>query len=517
MAKILVVGGAGYVGSATVLALVDAGHEVTVLDNLSTGHPELIHSKFWVHGDLGDRALLRAVFSAQKFDVVFHFAAKTIVSESVEQPDLYVENNVTKTKVLLQEMITAGIHKFVFSSTCAIFGEPQSEFVHEDLPKNPLNPYGATKLAVESMLEGEFAMQGMHSIALRYFNASGAEQDTRAGEWHEPETHLIPRVIQRAIQGQDIELFGDDYPSVDGTCVRDYIHVSDLATAHIAAMDLLLQQKTQSTGSFDGINVGTGQGATVLNVIQAVAKALNKKLVPKVFPRRAGDAARLVADVKQAREKLNFFPKHDLESIVQSALQWEVKRAQFKRKVVFFDRDGTFNPDPGYIGHPDLFGFYKGVPESLHALKKQGWLTALISNQSGVGRGLFSLQDLSSINIKMQSDLAQANTRIDFIENCIHSPGENCNCRKPKPFLIQKVLKKLNIQASDCVFVGDRESDILAAKNAGILKVYLVRTGDGQKTAEKTLAEKPSNHVIVVDDVNAAIGDILKTTAQNKT
>ncbi|MBX9769612.1 MAG: UDP-glucose 4-epimerase GalE, partial [Bdellovibrionales bacterium] len=240
MAHVLVVGGAGYIGSAMVALLMDDGHQVTILDNLSTGHRELVLSDSFFLGQCGSRLTLNQIFEKSKIDCVMHFAAKSIVPESIQFPDLYYENNVLQTTVLLNAMLDHGVNNLVFSSTCATYGEVQTPSISEEQPQQPVNPYGQTKLEAELLMRKLAASRGLRTVSLRYFNACGAEAKLRAGEWHEPETHLIPRLLQAALKNETAQVYGNDYPTPDGTCVRDYVHVSDLARAHALAMGWLL-------------------------------------------------------------------------------------------------------------------------------------------------------------------------------------------------------------------------------------------------------------------------------------
>lgn len=486
MAKVLVVGGAGYVGSTTAFALKDLGHEVVVLDSLATGHPELARSGLFVQGDMGDRTVLDAIFESQKIDVVFHFAAKTVVSESVQYPDAYRENNVLRTKVLLDAMVHHKVLALVFSSTCAIFGEP-SAAISEDAELNPLSPYGENKAEVEAMLRGEYAALGMRSIALRYFNASGAEAALRTGEWHTPETHLIPRVIQAVKSEKEVSVFGTDYPTSDGTCVRDYVHVSDLADAHILAMKRLL---VSGPGSFDAFNLGTETGTTVMQVISAVSDALNMPARIQKENRRAGDAVSLVADARKVKDKLGWTPKHPLSKIVETAVQFEeLRTALAKRKIVVLDRDGTLNPDPepGYINDPKRLSLFPGVGEALGRLKRAGYSLVLATNQSGVGRGKILPVELEKVHIRLQELLLPFGAQIDFFAMCIHHPETDCACRKPRTDLIRRAAMTLNFDPADAIYVGDRPTDLELAKNCGAKSAVLVRTGHGATTEAKAV------------------------------
>jgi UDP-glucose 4-epimerase len=339
-AKVLVAGGAGYVGSSVCAWLLDHGCSVTVLDNFATGHPELFiespQSKL-VEGKIGDRALLKEIFNSDKFDCVMHFAAKSLVSESVTKAAEYFENNVDQTRVLIEEMLKAGVKNIVFSSTCAVFGDPAGKPLTEDLPKHPLSPYGETKLAVELMLKEFERTHGLNSVSLRYFNAAGAESKLRVGEWHDPESHLIPKLLQSAILGKQkgspasVEVYGTDYQSRDGTCIRDYVHVSDLARAHQTAMEQMIQGTRKGAHAF---NLGSGTGSTVREVIQMVEKTVGHKFNVVEKSRRPGDAPILVAVNERAQKELGFKPTdNSLEWIINTAWAWEQKLCEIKKKA----------------------------------------------------------------------------------------------------------------------------------------------------------------------------------------
>ncbi|MFZ9595722.1 MAG: UDP-glucose 4-epimerase GalE [Bdellovibrionia bacterium] len=332
MAKVLVVGGAGYVGSTACAFLLDAGHEVWVLDNLSTGHSELVLTKNFVQADAGDRKALAKLLARERMDCVMHFAAKSLVGESFQKKDEYFENNVTQTRELLQCLLEFGVHRFIFSSTCAIFGDPGGQDLHENLPEKPINPYGETKLQVEKDLRQLAQDTPLNAIAFRYFNAAGAEPKLRVGEWHEPESHLIPKVIQALIQSRPIEVYGSDYPTPDGSCIRDYIHVWDLAWAHCAGMERLLKSDAKKkTGSFEAFNLGSENGYSVQEIIQGCESVTQKKAEVLLKERRSGDPARLVAQSAWAKKELGFGKNlQSLTSILSSAYQWELKRLKLK-------------------------------------------------------------------------------------------------------------------------------------------------------------------------------------------
>jgi UDP-glucose 4-epimerase len=316
--KVLVVGGAGYVGSHTVRLLLAQGHEVWVYDNLSLGHRESVPAGRLIEGNLTDRALLMQVMRDKEIEAVMHFAAYALVGESVQHPAMYYQNNVIATFELLEAMRAVGVWRFVFSSTTATYGQPEKMPISEDTPQNPINPYGFTKLVVERALADYAHAYGFGVAALRYFNASGAASDASIGEDHDPESHLIPIVLQVALgQRPHISIFGTDYPTEDGTCIRDYIHVEDLATAHLAAL-----QKLQPNSVLQ-MNLGTGVGHSVQQVIEACRKITGHAIPAVIAPRRAGDPACLIADSSKAQRELNWKPKYvSIESIVETAWKW---------------------------------------------------------------------------------------------------------------------------------------------------------------------------------------------------
>lgn len=325
MEKILVVGGAGYIGSHMVKMLLESGHEVVTLDNLSTGHRDAVFGGEFIRADLADRDQLEAVFSSHEFDGVLHFASFIQVGESVREPGKYYQNNVANTLNLLGAMARHGVRSLVFSSSAAIFGEPQYVPIDEGHPKAPVNPYGSSKLMVETILADYDRAHGLKSVCLRYFNAAGADPGGQLGERHEPETHLIPLVLQAASgRRPHVTVFGRDYDTPDGTCIRDYIHVTDLCQAHLLA----LKQLWQGGGSA-AYNLGNGQGFSVREVIDA-ARAVTGREIPVVYgERREGDPARLVADSRLARQALGWSPEHaELETIIAHAWQWELRLAR---------------------------------------------------------------------------------------------------------------------------------------------------------------------------------------------
>ncbi len=316
--NILVIGGAGYVGSHTVRLLARNGHKVVVYDNLSKGHRRAVKEAELVEGELCDRELLINTFDQYGIEAVMHFAAFALVGESVAQPAMYYQNNVAATLELLEAMRSAGVWRIVFSSTTATYGQPDKVPIAETTPQLPINPYGFTKLVIEHALTDYARAYGFGTAALRYFNAAGASPDGDIGEDHDPESHLIPIVLQTALgQRERIGIFGDDYPTPDGTCVRDYIHVDDLADAHLRALDLL------EPGSNLQLNLGTGQGHSVLSVIEACRKVSGHAIPTTVETRRAGDPAELVADSSLAQRVLGWRPKYtSIEDIVATAWQW---------------------------------------------------------------------------------------------------------------------------------------------------------------------------------------------------
>lgn len=318
--NIFVVGGAGYVGSHCVRRLCAAGHTVTVFDNLSQGHRAAVDPRAtFIEGDLADEKLLSEVFALGHYDAGMHFAAFLNVGESVQQPLTYWQNNVTNTLHLLRCMQQYNVQRFVFSSTCAVYGEPEDLPITEDAPKNPINPYGHTKLAVEWMLGHCATAWGLGSIALRYFNASGAAEDGTLGEDHDPECHLVPLVLQVALgRRPNIHVFGTDYPTPDGSCIRDYIHVEDLAEVHLLAVERC------RPGVADAFNVGTGQGVSVLEVVSA-ARAVTGHAIPLVeAPRRPGDPPMLYADPSRLRHLWGWSARNrDIEQTIASAWRWQ--------------------------------------------------------------------------------------------------------------------------------------------------------------------------------------------------
>ncbi len=324
--KILVTGGAGYIGSHAVLALQQSDYEVVILDNLVYGHQDFVdrvlHAELAI-GDTSDRALLDDLFRKHRFAAVMHFAAYAYVGESVQTPDKYYRNNVVGTLTLLEAMQAAGIKQFVFSSTCATYGNPQQIPITEDHPQNPINPYGATKLMVERILQDFDVAYGLKSVCFRYFNAAGADPKARLGEDHNPETHLIPLVLMAALgKRQSVSIFGLDYPTPDGTCIRDYIHVTDLATAHVLGLNYLLQG-----GDSDVFNLGNGNGFSVKQVIDTARQVTGREIVVVESDRRPGDPPVLVGSSTKAMNILSWQPQYaDLEKILTHAWRWHQQR-----------------------------------------------------------------------------------------------------------------------------------------------------------------------------------------------
>lgn len=326
MSKILITGGAGYIGSQTNYWLLDQGYETVVFDNLVYGHEQNVPSNStFIKGDLANISDIQAVFRDHDIVGVIHFAAYAYVGESVTNPQKYYQNNVVGTLNLLNAMVEAEVKHIVFSSTCATYGIPESIPITEKEKQSPINPYGFTKLVVEHILRDYHHAYGLKSIALRYFNACGADPKLRTGEAHNPETHLIPLIFKAIDSGNPIKIFGNDYNTPDGTCIRDYIHTLDLASAHQTALDKLIKGEL----SCDQINLGTGNGFSVLEVIQTV-EDITGKIVPQVIvERRVGDPDMLVADNAKARRVLGWYPTHSsLENIIETAWNWYQKNQQ---------------------------------------------------------------------------------------------------------------------------------------------------------------------------------------------
>jgi UDP-arabinose 4-epimerase len=334
---ILVTGGAGYIGSHTARALRRSGFEVLICDNLSTGSRRIAAGFELVEGDIGDRGKLSRVLT--RVDAVMHFAAHAYVGESVENPRKYFENNVEAALSLLNSTLDAGIRHFVFSSSCAVYGVPERIPITEQTPREPVNPYGASKLFFENALEAYGRAYGLRSVSLRYFNAAGADGSGEIGEMHDPETHLIPLALAASAGiGPELQVFGFDYATPDGTCIRDYIHVNDLADAHVRALQYLepgggrsggqssSNSNEESSGSL-ALNLGTGRGHSVLEIVKAVERITGRAVPRNIGPRRPGDPPILVADPEKAKRVLGWTAKRNLDDIVSSAWRWMQKRA----------------------------------------------------------------------------------------------------------------------------------------------------------------------------------------------
>ena len=322
---ILITGGAGYIGSHCSLALLEQGKEIVIFDNLSTGHIETIEnlSKYgkvnFVQGDLLNKSEINSVFNNYNIDSVIHFAAFSQVGESVKNPEKYYVNNVCGTVNLLSAMLENNVKKIVFSSTAATYGEPVYVPIDEKHPQNPINPYGQTKLMIEKIMDDYDKAYGLKSVRLRYFNVAGADKQARIGEWHDPETHLIPNILKSTFSsGKTFEMYGDDYNTKDGTCVRDYINIEDLVNAHLLSLEYL-----DKGGETNYFNLGTNNGNTVKEVFNVCQKVAGKDIAVNMMPRRAGDPASLVADNRKAKEVLGWEPKNTLEYSIETAYKWE--------------------------------------------------------------------------------------------------------------------------------------------------------------------------------------------------
>ena len=317
---ILVCGGAGYIGSHAVHALIEKGEQVVIVDNLQTGHRGALNPKAkFYEGDIRDASVLDKIFTENKVEAVIHFAANSLVGESMEKPLLYFNNNVYGMQVLLEAMVRHGVDKIVFSSTAAVYGEPKRVPIHEDDETCPTNTYGETKLTMEKMMKWVSRANGVRYVSLRYFNAAGALPDGSIGEDHATETHLIPLILQVPTGRRDhITVFGDDYPTPDGTCLRDYIHVVDLADAHVLALEYL-----RKGGASDIFNLGNGQGFSVKEMIAAAEKATGRSIKVEIGARRAGDPAQLIASSEKARSVLGWKPQFtDVERVIGTAWRW---------------------------------------------------------------------------------------------------------------------------------------------------------------------------------------------------
>lgn len=322
---LLVTGGAGYIGSHCAMALLEQNEEIVIFDNLSTGHIETVEklqeygTVYFIEGDLKNKNNINKVFEKFDIDTVVHFAAYSQVGESVKNPDKYYQNNVVGTLNLLSSMISHGIKKIVFSSTAATYGEPIYTPIDENHPQNPMNPYGQTKLIIEKIMDDYDRAYGLKSVRLRYFNVAGADSKNRIGEWHEPETHLIPNILKSTFNGGKIfEIYGNDYETKDGTCIRDYINVEDLAQAHILAIKYL-----NSNGDTNFFNIGTKDGNSVKEVFDLCEKVVGVNIKVNQMPRREGDPAILVADNSKAKKILNWSPKITLMDSISTAYEWE--------------------------------------------------------------------------------------------------------------------------------------------------------------------------------------------------
>jgi len=322
--RVLVAGGAGYIGSHMLKALYNSGYETLTLDNLSTGFRDSVHYGDFVQGDLADSDLLREIFSKEKFAGVFHFASSSQVGESIQKPREYYRNNVVNTMNLLDAMLDAGVDKFVFSSSAAVYGSPVYIPIDEKHPTKPISPYGKSKLMVESILSDYYTAHGLRSVCLRYFNAAGADASGELGELHNPETHLIPLVLQAASgRREGITIYGRDGDTIDGTCVRDYVHVEDLCAAHLLAWKHL-----QSGGIPEVYNLGSGQGFSVKEVVDVTRRVSNQLITVNYGLRRKGDPDVLVASADKARMELGWHPvRSDLDLMVADAWSWEQKQS----------------------------------------------------------------------------------------------------------------------------------------------------------------------------------------------
>ena len=321
MPNILVTGGAGYIGSHTVHLLRGRGYNVTVIDDLSRGHRHNVEGAAFYQANLLDTNAVAEVMQRERFDAIVHFAAYIAVGESTQKPELYFTNNVSGSISLFTAMERAGIKRIVFSSTAAVYGTPERVPILEDFPYAPLSPYGESKIMVEKILGWLDEFKSVRSICLRYFNACGAEPGSGLGEEHDPETHLIPLLLRAVQTGKPVTIFGEDYPTPDGTCIRDYIHVSDLAEAHIVAVESLLHD-----GPSNKFNAGTGRGTSVREVIAAVEEITGQKVPYTVGPRRAGDPAELVANSDKLQKTLGWTPHYtDIREVVRTA--WDFQRA----------------------------------------------------------------------------------------------------------------------------------------------------------------------------------------------
>jgi UDP-glucose 4-epimerase len=327
--SILVAGGAGYIGSHVCKMLSNKGYDVIVYDNLSHGYKSFAKWGEFIPGDISDEQLLDNVFKHYNIEAVMHFCAYIEVGESVKDPQKYYINNVSNTVSLLKVMLKNNIKKFIFSSTAAVYGHPERIPIKEDDPKNPINPYGRSKWMVEQILEDYDKAYGLKSIRFRYFNAAGADEEAEIGEAHNPETHLIPLILDAALGvREDIKIFGTDYDTKDGTCIRDFIHVNDLADAHIKGLEYLL-----NGGETDYFNLGSGDGYSVREVIEAVKRVTKTNFKVVEADRRPGDPPYLIANSEKARKKLGWSPKYSLEEIIETAFKWHLKYRGKTQKI----------------------------------------------------------------------------------------------------------------------------------------------------------------------------------------
>jgi UDP-glucose-4-epimerase GalE len=493
MAKVLVIGGAGYVGSSATLFLNDQGHETWVLDDLSTGNRDAVFGRGFTHAQFGNQDALRKLLAQHKFDCVMHFGARSLVSESVHKRDEYFENNVVQTERLIEALLESSHpshKKIIFSSSCAVYGDPQTILIDESCAKKPLSPYGESKLAAEKLLERYAHDRGLQVVALRYFNACGADPKLRTGEWHSPETHLLPRITQACLKGTPIEVYGTNYDTEDGTAVRDYVHVMDLARAHESAMLKLMKLPEGPKGRFEAYNLGSQNGFSVQEMIDGCFLISGKKTEVLKKNRRPGDAPILVADSQLAQKVLGFQIHYSLEDIIKTGFEWEKKKASVQRKAVFLDRDGTLNEDPGYLNDPEKLVLLEGVEASLKRLKEAGFKLIVTSNQSGVGRGLIPPTMLPKIHDRLNELLRPEGAIIDHFELCLHRPEEDCECRKPKAKLIVDGAHELGVDVSRSYMVGDKLTDVDSGKNAGCKASILVCTGSGAQAVKAMKADQ---------------------------
>ncbi len=331
---ILITGGAGYIGSHTAVKFLNAGYDLVIFDNLETGHIETIEelkkigNVEFVKGDLKNIGDIEKVFESYKIDAVVHFAAYSLVGESVKNPAKYYRNNVFGTLNLLDTMLKHKVSYIVFSSTCAIYGEPEYVPLDEKHPKNPINSYGQSKLMVENIMQDYDKAYGLKSVKLRYFNVVGADEKERIGEWHDPESHLVPNILKSVFnKGETFKIFGEDYPTPDGTCIRDYVNINDLADAHLLAYEFL-----QYNDKSEVFNLGTENGNSVREVFSICEKVLDLKIDVDVVERREGDPATLFADSRKAKNTLRWNPKNSLETSVKTAYAWEEKLQKILNK-----------------------------------------------------------------------------------------------------------------------------------------------------------------------------------------